>query len=91
MADHAAEHPMPTKVPPTLNVSAKEFACTWCPTGLKPSATELEKRRDYLRWKKSLEEEAAKEVTENYEQYKKDRDRKQRETAPRNAEGKSLW
>ena len=91
MVDEAAETPLPTTVPPTLNASSKEYRSTWCPTGFTPSMTDLNKRRDYLVWKHGLEEEARQEVQADWPKYKKDRDARQRAEAPKDVDGKPLW
>ena len=90
-AEVAESSPMPTKVPLTLNASAVYYSQTWCPTGFKPSQTQLDERKAHLEWTRQIELEAEAEVKKTNKAYKKEQRAKQLGNAPEDAEGKALW
>ena len=89
--ERAAEDPLPTSVPLTLNAQATYYSQTWCPTGYKPSQTQLDERKAHLLWTRQIELEAAAEVKKSDKAYKKEQRAKQLGNAPEDAEGKALW
>ena len=91
MMDSARDNPLPTTKPATLGASKQFYSQTWCPTDFVPSKTALEKRKEYLQWRKQLEAEAEAEVRAGDKAYKKERKRLQKGGAPKDDMGKSLW
>lgn len=91
MMAQAAVAPLPTSQPLTLNASATYYSQTWCPTGYKPSTTELEKRIAYLNMHREANAVAKREVQAEEKAYRKEMREKQRKNAPKRANGEPLW
>ena len=91
MAERAAETPLPTSTPLTLNASATFYKNTWCPTGYKPSRGELDKRVEYLNMQRAAVIEAKKEEKATRKAYLKEMRAKQRASSPKREDGSPLW